>query len=171
MITPPASCWSRFKEANPAASAALRLSVRIILRPKYVPVDHPFAPPITAPLHQLQARCIATPRLLANTLILRFEQHLPYYRIEQLYARAGVPLSRQTLCGWAGMAAKASAIILSTTKEEVFADRYVQADEPERSGDSQPFFLHTAGKRPSSIRIRSAKASAAPVTSGSFTTQ
>ena len=36
-------------------------SVRIILRPKYVPVDHPFAPPITAPLYQLQARCIATP--------------------------------------------------------------------------------------------------------------
>ena len=116
-------------------------SVQIILRPKYVPVDHPFAPPITAPLHQLQARCIATPRLLANTLILRFEQHLPYYRIEQLYARAGVPLSRQTLCGWAGMAAKASAIILAATKEEVFADRYVQADEtpikyqdPERKG-------------------------------------
>jgi hypothetical protein len=34
---------------------------------------------------------MATPRLLT----LRFEQHLPYYRIEQLYACAGVPLSRQ----------------------------------------------------------------------------
>ena len=116
-------------------------SVRIILRPKYVPVDHPFAPPITAPLYQLQARCIATPRLLANTLILRFEQHLPYYRIEQLYARAGVPLSRQTLSGWAAMAAAASGLILAATKDEVFADGYVQADEtpvkyqdPERKG-------------------------------------
>ena len=116
-------------------------SVRIILRPKYVPVDNPFAAPITAPLYQLQARCIATPRLLANTLVLRFEQHLPYYRIEQLYARAGVPLSRQTLSGWAGMAADASGLILAATKEEVFADGYVQADEtpikyqdPERKG-------------------------------------
>ena len=103
--------------------------VRIILRPKYVPVDHPFQAPITAPLHLLQDRCIATPRLLANTLVLRFEQHLPYYRIEQLYARAGVALSRQTLCGWAGMAANASNIILAATKDEVFADGYVQADE------------------------------------------
>ncbi len=104
-------------------------SVQIILRPKYAPVDHPFQAPITAPLHLLQARNIATPRLLANTLVLRFEQHLPYYRIEQIYARAGVPLSRQTLCGWTGMAATASAIILAATKEEVFADGYVQADE------------------------------------------
>jgi transposase len=104
-------------------------SVQIILRPKYVPVDNPFAAPITAPLDLLQARCIATPRLLANTLVLRFEQHLPYCRIEQLYARVGVPLSRQTLCGWAGMAANASSIILAATKEEVFADNYVQADE------------------------------------------
>jgi transposase len=104
-------------------------SVTIILRPKYVPVDHPFQAPITAPLNLLQARCIATPRLLANTLVLRFEQHLPYYRIEQLYARAGVPLSRQTLCGWAGMAANATNIIHLATKEEVFAGGYVQADE------------------------------------------
>jgi transposase len=103
--------------------------VRIILRPKYVPVGHPFQAPITAPLELIQDRCIATPRLLANTLVLRFEQHLPYYRIEQLYARAGVPLSRQTLCGWAGMAANASSIILALTREEVFADGYVQADE------------------------------------------
>ena len=115
--------------------------VRIILRPKYVPVDHPFQAPITAPLHLLQDRCIATPRLLANTLVLRFEQHLPYYRIEQLYARAGVPLSRQTLCGWAGMAAEASGLILAATRDEVFADGYVQVDEtpvkyqdPERKG-------------------------------------
>ena len=116
-------------------------SVTIILRPKYVPVDNPFQAPITAPLYQLQARCIATPRLLANTLVLRFEQHLPYYRIEQLYARAGVPLSRQTLSGWAGMGAAASSLIIAATKEEVFADSYVQVDEtpikyqdPERKG-------------------------------------
>ena len=74
-------------------------------------------------------------------LILRFEQHLPYYRIEQLYARAGVPLSRQTLSGWAGMGAAASSLIIAATKEEVFADGYVQVDEtpikyqdPERKG-------------------------------------
>ena len=31
---------------------------------------------------------------------------------------------RQTLSGWAGMAAAASSLILAATKEEVFADGY-----------------------------------------------
>lgn len=106
-----------------------RFSVLVILRPKYARIEAPHEPPVTAPLHLLQDRCMATPRLLANTLVLRFEQHLPYYRIEQLYARAGVPLSRQTLSCQAGMAAEACGLILAATKAEVFADGYVQADE------------------------------------------
>ena len=106
-----------------------RFSALIILRPKYVRIEAPHEPPVTAPLHLLQDRCMATPRLLANTFILRFEQHLPYYRIEQLYARAGMPISRQTLSCWAGMAAEACGLILAATKAEVFADGYVQADE------------------------------------------
>jgi len=106
-----------------------RFSAYVILRPKYVRIDAPHEPPVTAPLHLLQDRCMATPRLLANTLILRFEQHLPYYRIEQLYTRAGVALSRQTLSCWTGMAAEACGLIVAATKAEVFADGYVQADE------------------------------------------
>ena len=106
-----------------------RFSVLLIRRPEYVRKSSPHEPPVTAPLHLLRDRCMATPRLLANTFILRFEQHLPYYRIEQLYARAGVPISRQTLSCWAGMAAEACGLLLAATKAEVFADGYVQADE------------------------------------------
>src|SRR5437016_1588125 len=76
-----------------------------IVRRKFVRKDARHLPPITAPLPTLQDRCIATPRLLAHTLTQRFELHLPYYRIERLYERQGVPLSRQTLCGWSGMCA------------------------------------------------------------------
>ena len=106
-----------------------RFGVHLIVRPKYVRTGAPHDPPVTAPLHLLQNRCMATPRLLAGMLTLRFEQHLPYYRIERLYARAGVPLSRQTLSCWAGMAAEACGLIITATKAEVFADGYVQADE------------------------------------------
>ena len=112
-----------------------------LVRRKYVRKEARHLPPITAPLLTLQGRCIATPRLLAHTLTQRFELHLPYYRIESMYARQGVPLSRQTLCGWAGMCADASGLIVEAIKRDVFADGYVQADEtpvkyqdPERKG-------------------------------------
>lgn len=118
-----------------------KFSCQKIVRRKYVRKDERQLPPITAPLAVLQERCVATPGLLAHTLTQRFEMHLPYYRIEQMYARAGVPLSRQTLCGWSGMCADAAGLIINAIKHDVFADGYVQADEtpvkyqaPERQG-------------------------------------
>lgn len=112
-----------------------------LVRRKFVRNDARHLPPVTAPLHTLQDRCIATPRLLAHTLTNRFELHLPYYRIEQMYARLGLPIPRQTLCGWSGMAHEACALIIGQVKRDVFADGHVQIDEtpvkyqdPERDG-------------------------------------
>ena len=112
-----------------------------LVRRKFVRKDARHLPPVTAPLPTLQERCIATPRLLAHTLTQRFELHLPYYRIERMYERQGVPLSRQTLCGWSGMCADASGLIIEAIKRDVFADGYAQADEtpvkyqdPQRKG-------------------------------------
>jgi transposase len=118
-----------------------KFSCQKIVRRKWVRKDARHLPPITAPLRTLQERCIATPRLLAHTITQRFEQHLPYYRIEKIYERQGVPLPRQTLCGWSGMAAEAAGLIMAAIKREVFADGYVQIDEtpvkyqdPQREG-------------------------------------
>ncbi len=118
-----------------------RFKCQKIIRRKYVRKDERHLPPITAPLHTLQPRCLAAPALLANVMSNRFELHLPYYRIEQMYARLGVPISRQTMCGWTGMAHDASRLIVEAIQSEVFADGYVQIDEspvkyqdPEREG-------------------------------------
>ena len=106
-----------------------RFQCEHLVRRKYVRRDARHLPPITAPLPTLQDRCTATPRLLAHTASSHFELHLPYYRIEKMYARMGVPLQRQTLCGWMGMAHDAAALILGHIKRDVFADGYVQCDE------------------------------------------
>jgi transposase len=118
-----------------------KFSAQHIVRRKYVRREERHLPPIIAPAQQLQPRCIASPRLLAHLVSSRFEMHLPYYRIEQMYARAGMPISRQTLCGWAGMSSDASRLVIEAIKAEVFADDYVQIDEtpvkyqdPEREG-------------------------------------
>jgi hypothetical protein len=60
--------------------------VRIILRPKYVPINHPFQAPITAPLDLIQDRCIATPNIWVALVLQRgrtrvsaegFSRHTP----------------------------------------------------------------------------------------------
>ncbi|GAA5150373.1 IS66-like element ISBthe6 family transposase [Prosthecobacter algae] len=118
-----------------------KFSCQKINRRKYVRKEARHLPPVIAPLPSLQERCIATPRLLAHTLTQRFELHLPYYRIEQTYGRAGVPLTRQTLSNWGGMCADACGLVIQAMQREVFADGYVQIDEtpvkyqdPERKG-------------------------------------
>lgn len=118
-----------------------RFECQKLVRRKYVRKDARHMPPITAPLHTLQDRCIATPRLLAHTAASHFELHLPYYRIAQMYAREGLPIERQTLGGWMGMTHEASRLIIEQIKRDVFADDYVQCDEtpvkyqdPERQG-------------------------------------
>jgi len=45
-------------------------------------------------------RGLAGPALLAHTIVGRWQDHLPLHRLEQVYAREGLPLARSTICGW-----------------------------------------------------------------------
>jgi transposase len=55
----------------------------------------------TAPAPELPLpRCMAGPGLLANVIVRRFDDHLPYNRLESIYEREGMRLGRSTLYGW-----------------------------------------------------------------------
>src|SRR5262245_2637103 len=45
------------------------------------------------------------PGLLAQTVTSKYSDHLPLYRLEDIFARHGVALSRATLCGWMAQSA------------------------------------------------------------------
>jgi transposase len=45
-------------------------------------------------------RGLAGPGMLADTVVRRWQDHLPLHRLERIYAREGLELSRQTICGW-----------------------------------------------------------------------
>ena len=45
-------------------------------------------------------RGLAGPALLADTLVRRWADHLPLHRLERIYGRDGLPLSRSTVCDW-----------------------------------------------------------------------
>jgi transposase len=110
---------------TPARFVCLRL-----IRRKYVHRQERHLPPIIAPLSPtLQERCLAAPSLLAHAMVSRYRDHLPWYRLESIYAGLGVPLSRQTLCGWSGMAADAVPLVVKEIGQDVFSGGYVQIDE------------------------------------------
>jgi hypothetical protein len=58
-------------------------------------------PVLQAPSLELPiARGLCGPGLLADTIVRRWEEHLPLHRLERVYGREGLPLARSTLCDW-----------------------------------------------------------------------
>ncbi len=82
-----------------------RLFVRVYRRAKYASPDRSAGAAAgvkMAPLPDLPiARCKADAGLLAYAIVSRFADHLPWYRLDQIFAREGVDIARSTLDGWA----------------------------------------------------------------------
>ena len=53
-----------------------------------------------APLDLPIERGLAGPGLLADTIVRRWQDHLPLHRLERIYGREGLELPRSTVCGW-----------------------------------------------------------------------
>jgi transposase len=68
--------------------------------------------------------------LLVHLILSRFEDHLPYYRLEKIFReRHQVPLARQSMMDWADQLAQWLQPIYRQMKQELLAGHYVQADE------------------------------------------
>ena len=96
VLSPSASCRWR-----PASSVVAR-----VIRPKFVRRDRErdaetevlIAPPPELPI----PRGLAGPGMLVDTIVKRWQDHMPLNRLEQMYAREGLALARSTMCGWHG---------------------------------------------------------------------
>lgn len=86
-------------ERRPASLVVVR-----VRKPKFVPKGRD----PTAETKVLQAsppdlpidRALAGPGLLADTIVRRWQDHLPLHRLERIYGREGLDLARSTICGW-----------------------------------------------------------------------
>ena len=88
--------------------------------------------------------------MLSHVVVARFTDHLPYYRQEQIYARAGVELSRQKLGRWAEHVALLLQGLQGQLRERILQSGYCQADETpvdvidaERPGATRSAWLWT----------------------------
>ena len=72
---------------------------------------------------------IPTTNLLAQVLVAKYADHLPLYRQQQQYARAGVDLSRSTLADWVGCCGLALTPLVDALREALKQQPVLHADE------------------------------------------
>jgi transposase len=79
---------------------------------------------------QIIHNSLATDRLVIETIVSKYLDHLPLYRQSAILLRhAGIELSRNTLCGWVMRVGELLQPIATAMAQELLAVQYLQADE------------------------------------------
>ncbi|PYX55993.1 MAG: IS66 family transposase [Acidobacteria bacterium] len=69
------------------------------------------------------------PGLLAQVAVSKYGDHLPLYRLEGIFRRQGVELSRQTMCDWMGACAELVSPVRERMKQVMLTSKAVQTDD------------------------------------------
>jgi len=72
---------------------------------------------------------IPTAGLLAHVMIAKFADHLPLYRQESIFGRAGFAIPRSTLAQWVGMTGVQLQPLVDALRDVVIGQQVVHADE------------------------------------------
>ncbi|MHB1883333.1 MAG: IS66 family transposase [Acidithiobacillus sp.] len=72
---------------------------------------------------------LPTARLVAHVMTAKHVDHLPLYRQETQYLRAGVPISRATLCSWLGQGEYWISMLAEACKMALLEGAILHADE------------------------------------------
>ena len=74
-------------------------------------------------------KSLAGEGLLAHVVVSKYVDHLPLYRLEQIFAREQIDLSRTTLCEWVAAVANALTPIGEQLRREIVGTSYLQTDD------------------------------------------
>ena len=72
---------------------------------------------------------IPTAGLLAQVLVAKYVDHLPLYRQESIFGRAGLAIPRSTLAQWVGTCGVRLQPLVAALKAEILSHRVLHADE------------------------------------------
>jgi transposase len=125
---------------------------RETVRPKYARLAQRQLPPVVAPAPERVAEhSLAAPGLLAQLLVGKYCDHLPFYRQEQIFwQRHGVFIARQQMVHWTEQSVRLLSGITDVLKAQLRQSPYLQVDEtpvryqdPERPGRCGQGYLWT----------------------------
>jgi len=113
-----------------------KLFVQRHIRPKYAchhcegsgDEDKP-AVRIAAPVPSVIPKSIVTPSLLATIFTAKYCDHLPYYRQEEQFARAGLELSRQDMSNWTIKIGHTVKPLIDRLETRLLHSEFIQMDE------------------------------------------
>jgi transposase len=115
-------------ERRPASLVVAR-----VIRPKFVRKDRDRAAEkiavfVSEPAELPIMRGRAGPGMLADTIVKRWQDHLPLNRLEGIYARDGVELARSTICGWHLDLAELATPLVAAMRADAFKSPFLCAD-------------------------------------------
>lgn len=108
-------------------------------------------PPVT-----FLPRCNVTEGLLAQIIVHKFADAIPFYRQQKIMARHDIEIPRSTLCNWTIMAYEKCVILLEFLQKELLSGPLINADEttvqvhnePGRKNTSQSYMWVFCGGPP-----------------------
>lgn len=101
-----------------------------IIKPKFVLKDSGDATTVlqaSTPRLPIE-RGLAGPGMLADTLVKRWDDHLPLNRLEKIYARDGIELNRSTICGWHTQLTPLFKPLIDAMRFDAFEQPYICTD-------------------------------------------
>lgn len=114
-------------ERRPASLVVVRLH-----RPKFVAKERDRLGEtkfLQAPAAELPIeRGLAGPGLLADTIVRRWQDHLPLHRLERIYGREGLELPRSTVCGWHADLSELVSPLIEAMWQDALASPYLCTD-------------------------------------------
>lgn len=69
------------------------------------------------------------PGLLAHVAVSKFSDHLPLNRLERIFRRQGVSVSRSTMCGWIAEIAARAGPVVEHMREDLLRSKIVATDD------------------------------------------
>ena len=74
-------------------------------------------------------RSMAGPSLLAYILVSKFDDHVPLYRLNEIFARMGADIPDTTMVDWCGGAMKTLSLLIEKIEADVMASSVLHADD------------------------------------------
>jgi transposase len=114
-------------EHRPASMVVVR-----IIKPKFVRKDRERGTATVVLVGETPElpipRSVAGPGLLADTVVKRWQDHLPLHRLEGIYAREGVEIARSTMCGWHEQLSTLCEPLIATIRSDALTQPYLCID-------------------------------------------
>jgi transposase len=122
---------NRIGEASSEQLEYVPASLRVLVhkRPKYACSKCQGHVAVAARLPEPIERGLPGVGLLAHVIVSKYLDHLPLYRLEGIFARNGVRLSRQTTCGWMAECAGLLEPIWKGMNARILRSRVIQTDD------------------------------------------